>query len=755
MKPYLSLPIVFLTLVAGLFAQGTFGPPPLVPVTDPEEKVILQMPGGSLFSLLDYYEVTSGKVLIRDAQLADITNIKLIAPGEISKSQALRLVESVLTLNGITLIPGEDNSVKVLGAGKPARSEGVPVYANLTDLPRGDQVVSYFMPMRYISANEALQIFQNSIPPHPQYGVYVPVPHAQAIVVTENASTIRQIVALKELVDVPPAKIVSKFVVLQRADADRVAEVISNLIENRKNKAQAAAGGQPVVAPEAAGETTVSMNERSLVAGDVELVADARTNRILVITRPVNFEYIKSLIEEFDNAVTLNAPLERPLKYVMASEVLPVLETLLTENKDGQSGQAKTANQQQQQQQQQNQQRNASTSRNSSRTNTERTLNENQDTAPEAIMVGKTRLIADKQANSIIVIGPPESLDKVSSILDRLDKKPLQVYLSTVIGQLTVGRNSQFAVDILQKFSNSGDFGVAGSIRNRTAAGGGSVFSPDPKILTNAGAFANAASGLTVYGAIGSALDYYVQALESTSRFKIVSRPVIYTQNNKGAVISSGQRIAVPSSTLTSLNTGTSDQASVTSNIDYTDVELKLEVVPQINSDREVTLKIKQTNDSVVGNRVISGNSIPTIATQFVDTTVSVPNRGTIVLGGLISEDSTNNVTGIPILKDIPILGYLFKGTNKDKNRTELIIMIQPVVVGGEVEEDMASINEERRAEIGPDARNFSEHSQMTSDSLKKKAKTEKKQPATYRGLTKPRVKEEEPQSTVPAQALP
>src|SRR5690606_9019664 len=138
-----------------------------------------------------------------------------------------------------------------------------------------------------------------------------------------------------------------------------------------------------------------SMNERSLVAGDVELVADARTNRILVITRPINFDYIKGLIEAFDNAVTLTAPLERPLKYVMASDVLPVLEPLLLENKDSQTGQTGQANRPPGQQQTRQQQ----ASSNDSRTNTERTLSENQDTAPEAIMVGKTRLIADKQAN--------------------------------------------------------------------------------------------------------------------------------------------------------------------------------------------------------------------------------------------------------------------------------------------------------------------------------------------------------------------
>ncbi|MDR1145973.1 MAG: hypothetical protein LBK71_07560, partial [Verrucomicrobiales bacterium] len=668
----------------------------------------LQLMDGDINQLLAYYEKLSGKILIRDANLQNIPNLRIIVPSGLPRSQTLRLIESTMVLNGYAVVPAEDHTVKIIvTASKNPRSEGIAIYANLADLPRGDQIISYYMPLRYISPDEAQPVLLASIVPHQIYGSIVSVPHAQAIVITDNASTVRQLAKLKDLIDVPPAKLTSQFVALQRADAERVAEAISKLLYSRK-KVQPTTPGAAVRQTNAAPQSAdTTLNERNLVVGDVELLPDARTNRILVITRPVNFDYIKDLIEEFDRAVTLTSPYERPLKYVMAGEALPVLETLLMDSGTQQPQNAL-------QNVQPNRRNNASSTRNQNdsdtdtrdnRTNVERTLQENQDTAPEAVMVGKTHLIADKQANSIIVIGPPESVDKARAILDKLDKKPLQVYLSAVIGQLTVGDDTELAVDLLQKFSHAGDFGVASS--SKTSRDG---FLSNPTDLITPDAFIKAAQGLSIYGTIGSALDYYIKALETTSRFKVVSRPGVFTSNNKVAIIATGQRIAVPSSTLSSLNY----TDNVISNIEYTDVLLKLEVVPLINSEREVTLQIRQTNDSVVGSQLVSGNSIPTIGTQAVDTTITVPNKATVVLGGMISEEHRTEENGVPILKDIPLLGYLFKGTNKENRRVELIIMIQPIVVGDNDELRATSQTEQNFNQVGTDAEHFSQHAEMS-----------------------------------------
>ena len=113
--------------------------------------------------------------------------------------------------------------VVTVGTNKNPRSEGVAIYANAADLPKNEEIVSYYMPLNYINPQEAVGIFAQVAPAH-TYGVYVPAPSAQAVILTENVSVIRQLIALKALVDAPPAHVVSEWVPVNRADAEKVAD---------------------------------------------------------------------------------------------------------------------------------------------------------------------------------------------------------------------------------------------------------------------------------------------------------------------------------------------------------------------------------------------------------------------------------------------------------------------------------------------------------------------------------------------------
>ncbi len=139
--------------------------------------------------------------------------------------------------------------------------------------------------------------------------------------------------------------------------------------------------------------------------------------------------------------------------------------------------------------------------------------------------------------------------------------------------------------------------------------------------------------GASVFINAGYGLTTIVRALDSTGRFKTISRPTIFTSNNKKAIIASGQEIPVPVSTISGGGTTIGGLAQQ-SNIQFKKVALQLEVVPLINSEKEVTLDILQKLDSLTGDSTtVDGNSIPTIATRYIKTTVSAPNCATIVLG--------------------------------------------------------------------------------------------------------------------------
>jgi len=697
--------------------------------------VSVQFPRSSINDVLAIYEVLTGRHLIRDSKL-DGPELTISVPGKIPKQEAIRIIEAAMLLNGYTLLPVDDTTSKILGPSRPAQAEGIPLFVDVSQLPQGDQVVSFFMSLEFISPEDAESTFSSFVKFN-SFGSVIAVPNAGAVVVTEKTSVIRRLLALQRLIDVPPAQVTTKFVQLKRADAERVVEILDKLFKtdssarttSTNNAAAAEAARQQANIPLPPGVTRPPVPtavgggavqyEKRMLSGEAQFAADPRTNRILVVTRKEDFTYISTVIEQLDAAVEFDQPLERPLRYVKASEVLPVLANMIAETSEDQKENQADSSTSQGQQSLVNGGSSGgglgggtsgggfpgsnSGSSSSSSTTQDKLRDPEDNTAPLSRIVGKTRLIADVASNSIVVIGPPESREKVRSLLDILDRKPMQVYLSTVVGQLRLGDGINYGVDYLVKytpFSTGSSSGIAGTLLNSTQ-GAQSVI-PNPTSLVANDAF-SALSGLTLYGVIADSVNVYARALESSNRFRTLSRPVVYTTNNKKAVILSGQQVPVASSVLTSTTPGITG-SSINANVEYKDIVLKLEVVPLINSEKEVTLVISQRNDNIIGQQVVSGNSYPIVGTQEVTTTVTLKNGNTVVLGGLITEEKTNDRQGIPYLNRLPIVGGLFGDVNKNRTRNELIVLIQPTVVGSENDALRESWDERSRSALGDEA---------------------------------------------------
>src|SRR5205807_1325002 len=176
-------------------------------------------------------------------------------------------------------------------------------------------------------------------PPQP-YTSFLALPKAGAILITENSSVIRTLARIIDQVDAPPAEVVSEFIKLERADASKVVDMLKDIFE-KGEKTGTAGGvrgvrpGQPNI-PQPVAETgelagLTALTEESVVVGKIKLSADVRTNRIHVITRPVNMPFIRRLISQFDANVEFAKPVTRPLNYISAAEVLPVIVQALTE----------------------------------------------------------------------------------------------------------------------------------------------------------------------------------------------------------------------------------------------------------------------------------------------------------------------------------------------------------------------------------------------------------------------------------------
>jgi general secretion pathway protein D len=730
----LSLTLIF--PLATLLPAQQVQPTPEPDSASMDELVSYEASNAPINAVLQEYESLTGMTLIEDSNLmANAVPLTISVPHPVKKTQIIRLIEAALLLNNYALIPGPgEKTMKVinLSTGKNARSEGVRLFTSPENLPAGEEIVSYYMPLNHISANEALTVFNTHILPR-AYTSFVPISSAQAVVITETTNVIRQLIALKDLIDVPPAATSTLFVQLVRADAERVSDTLSKLLDGgggyqqRGNPAQQQ--GQNVVAANA-GPSTV-------IAGlQAQLIPDTRTNRILIVTRPQNMETLRGLVEAFDQAVPAARPLEYKLRYISAGEALPVLADVLSEEQQGAGGANQPKYQQQQQQQQQNQNRtvnlgggtlgsagsnlggagggysSVSSSAGSVGAGQDLLQEPNEQLGPQSMAVGKTRIISDAKDNKIVVIGPPESVQKVRILLETLDRRPQQVYLSTVIGQLSLNNETDFGVDFTQTYKKiSQNAGVASSNLSSTGTQAG-IFNSngqiaiDPRQILGSGVVPGT-QGLAIYGSITDAIRVFVRAVDTRDKLTILARPAVYTANNKRAVISSGQRVPVPGTTLSNvLTTATgaaSNTAAVQATIEYEDVELRLEVIPLINSNREVTLKVAQINDTLGSNVNIAGNTVPIVNSQRLTTTVTVPSGATVVLGGLINDQIERQESGIPVVDQLPYLGNFFKFQTHTRKRTELLVFIQPTVVENNIETLRASLKEEKRTKVGSD----------------------------------------------------
>ena len=618
------LPALFLALATGAIAQKSqdqVGPRPAPASVLPaaNDKVTLQFPNTPVSDVLDIYERLVGKPLVRDSQIYRGPNVTLMPPEPITKENACRLIESALLINGYLLLPGPDGSTKVVLSDPKVKQnplhEGIVVYTDAFELPTGDSIVGYFMRLDFLPPDDAMALLSSHFQLNP-YGKITPVYAPPALLITENVSIIKQMIALKPLIDVDPALTAPLERSLKYVAAGDVFPVLINILtDNGVTSAQPVTPGNPL--PSQLGNGARPTTNGGITGGRSASSA----------TRGGAFTNAGSTIDA-DHPDQLTDPSD--------------------------------------------------------------------DISPLSTMVGKTRIVADRQANRIIIMGPPESYDKVNTILDRLDRKPPQVYLATIIGQLTLDNEHDFGVDYLLNFSKLN----------------AALLSSDGLLNTvkdlRLGSLANAVSplaGLTVFGSITNNFDILARALESDHHFKILSRPIVYAANNKKAMITSGEQIPVPTQIYTSFN---SNVPNTSTNIVYRDVVLKLEVVPIINSNKEVTLRIAQINDTVIGQQPINSGTgtttIPIIGTERLNTTVTIPNHQTIVLGGLITEQTDKQINGVPYLCRVPLLGKLFSSTTNKKVRTELIIFIQPVVVAGEADLRSANRKENYRAQISSDA---------------------------------------------------
>jgi general secretion pathway protein D len=719
-----------LPVPAGQANAGTY-----VPVGE-GASIKVNFPSAPIQAIIPFYTQLTGKKLILDSALQG-EQLRIISPQMLTKKDAIAFIEATLLLNGYAIINVDATTAKLINhaGGKSPTADGLKVYNSLRDLPQTEEICHYVLPLQHVSADDASKAFQQVIKLH-GYGAMTGVSNDTALIITENSATIRSICEIAQIIDVPPTETSNEMIKLERSDVELVAEIVNEIFE-QEEKAKtstapvaavpnpAARPGVPAVPVSPVGVTNTTATNPA--ASRVKVFAYRRTNELLVIGRPVDITYIRGLVEKLDKQDDGTNFLKRRLKYLDVADFLPVAYNALAKDTDIQSndgaasGGGRGGSSRRQTGASSNtpstDARNSvgvgnadfgssnnfgSSSGMSTGSNAHRSMLDAPEEvgAPESMIVGKTLLIADPQSNSLVVSGSPEHIARIDQLLKEMDVRPQQIYISAIIGQLSLGKNFNYGFDFLKVLS---DFSVnrSGFPSSTTTTTGSTTTSTVANIVQFPAKFGQ----LNFYGQIG-ALSNYIKVIDSNNDFKVLATPSVYAKNAAKSVISSGQRIAVPATILS--NGGFSAGIANTSvSVEYRDVVLKLEVIPLINSDDEVTLRIAQVNDNIVGSQTIGGNTVPTIGTQELVTEVAVKNGATVVLGGLITERTTKNKNGVIGLSRIPILGHLFGTTQNQTTRDELLIFIQPRIVHSDDALDTSNNVESGRSMIYDESMQF------------------------------------------------
>ncbi len=700
------------------------------PATVGPAKVTLTMPNAQLTEVIEFYQDLTGKRVIRDPKVEDAT-ISIETNGELTKEEAVDFMEKTLLLAGYSFVPSGGNMVKLL-ATEQARmpsTEGVPMVLKESDLPPGDQVVSHILQLQYLSAEDAAQAFIQIIPPHP-YGKVAAVPNTRSLVITENSSTIRAYLDLARQVDLPPSETRHKTIHLTRADATEVAEQLSALLGLSATGSGSGQGGTTPPTPRsqttnnAAMQNTGAGNPQQNAAREAAQVASytsvpgtteasppkiqaiARTNSLLIVARPLDIEYIEKLVAELDAESPTKAITSRQLHYIDLTTFINIAGKALLRNQPDAAGALNL--------QTNNNSTANTTSQNSSGTNGfgssmngsgnsglnsggtlgGRSLSGggssslgfgNRSTTSgqlditrkaESVLIGRTLVIVDPASSKYFASGPPDELKMLNDLAEELDVRPRQIFLSVIIGEFTLGNDMNFGLDWVNTLQKVGDNNLIGGILNTQ----GTAFANLSELGTVED-FVPALSGLTLYGQIGDNLNVFLQALETSNRFKVMQKPTVTTLNHQQASIFIGQEIAIAGETLSTTDSTTSSGTSIRSTTQYVPVRLQLNITPHIYNDREVMLEFQQENNDISGYTTISGNQVPNLSTQGLQNILIVPDSTTAMLGGLITERDSKNKTGLPFLIRVPILKHLFGSTNRTKERRELIIFVQPRIL--------------------------------------------------------------------------
>lgn len=283
------------------------------------------------------------------------------------------------------------------------------------------------------------------------------------------------------------------------------------------------------------------------------------------------------------------------------------------------------------------------------------------------------RLMVDEARNGIIFVGSAEEYAQFRTLVQQMDRVPLQVMIEATIAEVNLKQGESLGMVF------NLDKGAADALNNTTVKSDGT------------GLF------FTLVRDHGTLLSQ-VNAMANINRLQVLSSPRLVTSSGKPAAINVGTQVPIITSQETAPNGQVAGTSSILQSVQYRSTGITLNVNPTINSSRRVELQIQQEVSDAQQNNV-SGVQSPIIINRSLQTTLSLDDGQTALLGGMIAENYSKGDTGIPYLKDIPVLGNLFKNQSSSVQRTELIVLLTPYIIDST--ESANQVRDAFRAKLG------------------------------------------------------
>ena len=635
-------------------------------------------------------------------------------------AEYLQAIEQQLQLNGIGILPVGERFALVVPF-KTVGQQGIETFLELPPEgrhPEEGRIVRQILTPKNISAEEAQKAIESFKRADGQIQY---LERTNSLLIIDTQENVNRMIEIINFIDKPmPVLEEVQVYPIKHAKAEDVKKALEEFVEASREEDEksrrsisaprpgnSVSGGmtrgvsisvsrqlpgvtrptQPEPESSSIADALVSDADRGMIRGKVQIMADERSNQLIIVTRPSNMAFFKRIIDVLDIETAPEIAVEIiRLRYAQAETVDSEkgVADLLNELIDSSSSSKS------------NEQTNRNTNNNANNRNlTTRSrqpqpqvnLSDSAKSKLGELRKENIKILADKRINAVMVMASPGDLQAIKEIIASMDIPVAQVLIETVV--LNVGLSDELATGI-QWVKR-----VSGGDKYKDSYGGGGV--PDGTGVTPNDLFNLATNVTTSIGAISGGgqyfgtinklnLDFLIRATESDSRTKILTSPVLMTQDNKEATLENTE--------LAYLYNGMKYMGSSYSGSDYQpdikqeEIGLTIKVTPRINPDGTVVLTFEETFQHLGTPQEVPGSGTdgsssrwPSPVTRKLSGSISVSNGQTVIIGGLVTQTKTESEGGIPILKNIPWIGrYLFGYTDYSDTRDELLIFLTPHV---------------------------------------------------------------------------